>query len=382
MGKLKTGIIGMGYIGESHIDAVRRIHFCELTAIADVNAELARQKAEIYGVPKCYDSVDALLADPEIQVVHNCTPNFLHTEINAKILRAGKHLISEKPLAGTYEDAMRLVEIKKDFPQLAACVNYNYRMNPLVLEMKARIDRGEAGDLRVVTGTYQQDWLTDDTDYSWRLEPSMAGISCAVADIGTHWMDCVQFVTGEKITEVMADLTTVIPVRKKPRRQTETFTAGSGAYDEVLIQNEECASVLFHMTGGIRGVFHVSEVAPGHGCYLNFEVNGSKTSMRWNQEEADRLWIGRRDGDNSYVLRSPGTVDPSVRPYTSLAMGHPEGWNDAFRNNLMCMYRWIDSGMQGTAPFATLEEAAYLEKLVDSIVKSSKERRWVSLNEE
>lgn len=383
MDKIKVGIIGMGYIGESHIEAVRRVGICELYAIADTNAALARQKAEYYGIEKCYNTADELLADPEIDAVHNCTPNFLHLEINKKIIESGKHLFSEKPLCSTYDEAAELAEIKKKRPASCAAVNFNYRMNPMVLEAKAKIQNGEIGNVNIITGSYQQDWLLYETDYSWRLEPEAAGASCAIADIGSHWMDIIQYVTGHKITEVMADLRTVIPVRKKPKKQTETFTSkASSEYDEVKVQNEEYGAVMFRTDRGASGVYHVSELAAGHGCYFNFEANGSKASVRWNQEENDRLWIGCRDGENKLIIRNPNIISEAARPYTALAMGHPEGWNDAFKANIYAFYRYITEGTEEAPPFATLEQAAYIVKLTEKIVKSSREKRWVKIEEE
>ena len=379
MSKIRVGIIGMGYIGESHIEAVRRIGLCELYAIADTNAELAQKKADYYGIEKCYTTVDELLNDPNIDAVHNCTPNFLHLEINKKIIKSGKHLFSEKPLCTTYAEAKELVDLKKEYPDSVAAVNFNYRLNPMVQETKARIARGEIGNVNIATGSYQQDWLLYDTDYSWRLEPEMSGNSCAIADIGSHWMDAFQHVTGHKIVEVMADLRTVIPVRKKPKSQTETFTSNVPTeFDEVEVKNEDYGAVMFRTDKGASGVYHVSEMAAGHGCYFNFEINGSKASVRWNQEENDRLWIGNRGGENHLIIRDPNAISPEVRPYTALAMGHPEGWNDAFKGNFYAFYRHIAEG-SGEPPFATLEEAAYIVKLTEAIVESSREKKWITV---
>lgn len=378
--KIRVGIIGMGYIGESHIEAIRRIGICQLCAIADTNYELAKKKADLYGIEKVYKSVDELLADKEIDVVHNCTPNFLHKEINEKIIRAGKHLFSEKPLTMNYEEAKQLLEIKKQFPGVEAAVNFNYRMNPMVQEMRARIKNGEAGDIRIITGSYEQDWLMYDTDYSWRLEPEVAGNSCCVADIGSHWMDIIQHVTGHKIVSVMADAVTVIPVRKKPAKQQETFKDDvSEDYIEVEIKNEEYAAVMFKTDKGATGVFHVTELAAGRGCNLNFEINGSKLSYGWNQEENDKMWIGRRGGDNSVVIRNPNLISQSAKPYTSLAMGHPEGWNDAFKGNFYAFYKYLADGKQGEKIYSTLEDAAYIVKLTEKILESSKQKTWINV---
>lgn len=380
MKKIKVGIIGMGYIGESHIEAVRRIGCCELYAVADTNAELARAKAEYYGIERCYASVEELLADPDIDAVHNCTPNFLHLAINKEIIKSGKHLLSEKPLCTTYEEAYELVELKKQYPNSVAAVNFNYRLNPMVQEMRSRIADGKIGDVRIITGSYQQDWLLYDTDYSWRLEPEVSGKSCAIADIGSHWMDSIQHVTGHKITEVMADVKTMIPVRKKPKKQVGTFSNNMPSeYDEVEIQNEDYGAVMFHTDKGATGVYHVSELAAGHGCYLNYEINGSKASFRWSQEENDKLWMGLRSDDNRYIIRDPNALSPEAKQYSALAMGHPEGWNDAFKGNIYAFYKYIEDGMQGEPVFATLEQAAYIVKLTEAVIESSNKKSWVKV---
>lgn len=380
MKKIRVGIIGMGYIGESHIEAVRRIGCCELCAIADTNASLAKEKAEYYGIEKYYESVEELLADSQIDAVHNCTPNFLHLKINKAILESGKHLLSEKPLCMNYEEAKELVALGRKFPSQAAAVNFNYRLNPMVQEMRRRIENNQIGSVRIISGSYQQDWLLYDTDYSWRLEPEVSGASCAIADIGSHWMDAVQHVTGHRITEVMADVKTMVPIRKKPGKQVQTFTENVPTeYDEVAIRNEDYAAVMFHTDQGAVGVFHVSELAAGHGCYLNFEINGSTASLGWNQEENDRLWMGMRGGDNHLIIRDPNALSAGVREHTALAKGHPEGWNDAFKGNIRAFYRYIENGMQGDHVFATLEDAAYIVKLTEAILESGKSGSWVKV---
>lgn len=378
MKKLKTGIIGMGYIGVSHIDAVRRIPECELWAVADANAELAKERAERFQVPKCYTSIEELVADPEIEIIHNCTPNALHHEINMKILRAGKHLLSEKPLCLNSEQARELLQVRAEHPECVAAVNFNYRMNPMVQDMRDRVRRGDVGKIFGVNGVYLQDWLLYDRDYSWRLEPEIAGPSCCVADIGSHWMDLVEHVTGQRITELTADLRITYPVRKKPLKQTETFSTGAETpYEEVEVKNEDYAAVLFRLSGGATGSFTVSEVSAGHGCFLQVEFSGEKCSMMWNQESNDRLWIGRRGGENSLIVRDPAMLSPEVRACTGLAKGHPEGWNDAFLGNIRGVYRHVVSGE--AANFATLEDAAHLVRLTECCVESSKTRSWVKV---
>ena len=375
MQRLKTAIIGTGYIGVSHIEAIRRIGFAELVAVADANAPLAKKKAEEYFVPRCYESVDELLADPEIQVVHNCTPNNLHSEINRKVIKAGKHLFSEKPLARSSGETGELVRLLEQYPGTVAAVNFNYRMNPLVQEMRQRIKRGDIGSVTLVHGSYLQDWLLYDTDYNWRLEPEICGISRCIADIGSHWMDAVQHVTGARIVEVCADLVTVIPVRKKPKTQVETFSVTRDIeYEDKPILTEDYGAVLFKMDNGAHGVFHVSEVSAGHGCFFNFEIDGSEASLAWNQQTADEMWMGFRDRDNLKVMRNPNSLSPEAKEYSYLAKGHPEGWNDAFRNNIYSFYKYIMDGKRigrDACDFATFEEADRIIRLTEAIVRAA-----------
>lgn len=264
MEKIKAGIIGMGFISAYHIDALRRIGLVELAAVSDVNYEIAKSKADQYGVNKCFADMDDLIADPEIQVVHNCTPNHMHLSINEKIIRAGKHLFSEKPLARSAAESAQILDLLKQYPDTVAGVNFNYRMNPLVQDMKHKIAEGELGKIYLVHGSYLQDWLLYETDYNWRVEPEYAGISRSVADIGSHWIDTAQTVIGSKIVEVCADIATVLPVRKKPVSQVETFVVNSNVeYEEKSITTEDYAGVLVKFGNGVPGVFHCSQVSAG-----------------------------------------------------------------------------------------------------------------------
>jgi predicted dehydrogenase len=384
MNKIKSGIIGLGYISFSHMDAVRRTGMAEISACVDLDYNLAQRKAEEFNIPKCYPDVDSLLADPEIEVIHNCTPNYLHKEVNEKIIKAGKHLYSEKPLARNSKESSELLELQKQYPKTVTAVNFNYRMNPLVQDMRLKISSGQIGKPRVVHGSYLQDWLLFETDYNWRLDSKISGISNTIADIGSHWIDSVQVVTGEKITSVCANLVTNIPVRKKAKGQVEAFAVNESAdYEDVEIDTEDWGAVLFKMSGGINGVFHVSQVSAGRKCFLNFEINGEKASMYWNQEVADQMWIGNRDEPNSLVLRNPNLMSPDIRKYTYLAAGHPEGWNDAMTNNVKAFYRHITERKSNTISgndFATFEEAHYIIKVVEAIVESSRRRQWVDIS--
>jgi predicted dehydrogenase len=383
MGRLKAGIIGTGFVGICHMEAIRRIGFAELVAITDINYELAKRRAEEYYVPKCYSTVDDMLADDEIDVIHNCTPNNLHMEINEKIIKAGKHVFSEKPLARNSKESERLLRILEDNKDIVHGVNFNYRMNPLVQEMKNKVKANEIGKPMLVHGSYLQDWLLFDTDYNWRIEPEICGPSRCVADIGTHWMDAIQTVTGSKIIEVCADLLTALPVRKKPKDTVETFSISeSMEYEEVEVKTEDYGAVLFKMDNCACEVFYVSQVSAGRKCYLNFEIDGTKSSIYWNQETPDYMWMGYREKDNSLVMRNPNLMTPEAREYTYLAAGHPEGWNDAMKNSVHSFYKFIADGKsldKDAHDFATFHDGHYLIKLTEAILKSNKTRQWVSV---
>ncbi|MDR3644485.1 MAG: Gfo/Idh/MocA family oxidoreductase [Clostridia bacterium] len=385
MSRINVGIIGMGFIGVSHMEAVRRIGSANLVAVTDVNFELARKRAEEYGIPKCYRTIDELLADPEIAVVHDCTPNHMHLEVNKKIIAAGKHVFSEKPLGCTSGESSEMLELLQKNPQIVHGVNFNYRMNPLVQDIKNKIRGGEIGRPRLVHGSYLQDWLLFDTDYNWRIEPEIGGPSRCIADIGSHWMDAVQVCTGAKITDVCADLQIVIPVRKKAKGQVETFSLNTNAeYEDKVVHTEDYGAVLFKMDNGVHGVFYVSQVSAGRKCWLNFEIDGEKSSVYWNQETADQMWMGYRDRNNQQVMRNPLLMTPEARQYTYLAAGHPEGWNDALRNNIYSFYKFIAEGKscaKDPHDFATFEDGHYIIRLTEAILKSSKAGSWVKVNE-
>ena len=383
MQKLKIGIIGMGYIGGSHIEAIRRIGFAELVAVADVNYALAQKKADEYGIPKCYATMEELIGDPEIQVIHNCTPNHLHLEINEKIIRAGKHVFSEKPLAKTAQESAHMLSLLAQYPDTVAGVNFCYRMNPLIQDAKNRIATGEIGRPYLVHGSYLQDWLLFETDYNWRIEPEYTGVSRCVGDIGSHWMDLAQTMIGSRITQVCADTVIALPKRKKPTTQVETFAVNTNVeYEEKEITTEDYAAVLLKFENGTSGVFRCSEISAGRKCFIDIEVDGAQASFQWQHEQSDRMWKGNRNSNNEEVMRNPNLMTKDARQYSYLAAGHPEGWNDAFKNNLTAFYTFIRDGKKlhtDQADFATFEDGHYIMKLTEAIIQSGKEKRWITV---
>ncbi len=380
MQKIKVGLIGMGYISDSHVDAIRRIGFLEIAAITDINYDLANQKAQKYSIPRCYRTVDELLADSDITSVHNCTPNNLHFEINKKVIESGKHIFSEKPLTMESGQSKALLDLLKANPDIVAAVNFLYRMNPLVQEMKQRIKHGDIGKPILAHGSYLQDWLLYDTDYNWRVEKELGGAPRVVADIGSHWIDAVQTVLDDKITEVCADMSIIHKVRKRPKGQVETFSVSKDTeYEDRNVDTEDWGAVLFKMNSGIHGVFYVSQVSAGRKCYFNIEIDGTKSSMYWNQETADWMWTGHRDKYNEQVMRNPNLIPEDVAKFTALAAGHPEGWNDAQKNNIGSFYDHIANGSEKKPDFATFDDAYYIQKVVEAILESSEKRAWIEV---
>ena len=368
------GLVGPGFVGAHHIDAVRRLGFVDVVAVAASSEESARRKADALGVPKAYGSYEALAADPDVHVVHNTTPNYLHEPVIMAALEHGKHVVSDKPLATTAAEARRLWDAAAAAGVVHA-VTFNYRGNPLVQQARQMIATGDVGAVHYVHGSYLQDWLIEATDFSWRLEPEKGGASSAIGDIGSHWCDLVQHVVGRRIVEVLADLTTVIGTRLKPSASTEAFArAGDVAREPFAVRSEDLASVLVRFDGGAKGCVSVGQVCAGHKNDLWFEVSGRRASLRWFQERQNELWIGRRDTANATLLKDPSLLVPAAAAYTHLPGGHQEAWADAFCNVLRDVYGFIAAGKRPTDPkppaFATFEDGYHAACIVDAILES------------
>jgi predicted dehydrogenase len=383
MEKIKVGIIGTGFIGPTHIEAVRRLGFVEVIGLAGSSKESAEEKAAELGIPKAYGDYREMLNDSEIQVIHNCTPNHLHFTINKEAILAGKHVLSEKPLAVTSEESAELLALAKTH-KVVHGVNFNYRQFPMIQNMESMVRGDHFGKVNLVHGSYLQDWLLYETDYNWRMDPKAGGNSRALADIGSHWCDTVQFVTGKRIVEVFADLATVIPVRKKPRSNVSTYgsNAADQEYEDVEINTEDYASVLLRFEEGTKGVFTVSQVSAGRKNRLSFELDGSKSSAFWNQEEPEKLWIGHRDKPNELMLADPALFTSEAKPSIHHPGGHNEGWPDALKNMMINFYTFIRDGkdpLNDTPNFATFEDGHRSMCITDAILKSNEQQKWIKI---
>jgi predicted dehydrogenase len=392
MQRLGMGLVGPGFVGAHHLDAVRRLGFVDVIAIAGSSEASARKKAEVLGVPKAYGRYEALVADPAIHVVHNTTPNYLHVPVITAALAQRKHVISDKPLAMSADAARSLWYSARD-ARVVHAVTFNYRGNPLVQQAREMVARGEVGDVHFAHGGYLQDWLLQQTDFSWRLEPEKGGPSSAVGDIGSHWCDLVQHVLGRRIEAVLADLTTVIATRLKPAASVEAFaSAGEEAggarslqsREKFTVRSEDLATILLRFEGGAKGCVSVGQVCAGHKNDLWFELNGRRASLRWRQERQNELWIGKREDANRMLPKDPSLVGDAARRYTHLPGGHQEAWSDAFFNVLRDVYRFIADGNDPDNPkppaFATFEDGYRAACVVDAVLESHRRGAvWVNV---
>jgi len=371
-----------------HIDAVRRLGFVDVVAIAHPDESSARRRADELGIPKAYGSFDELAADPDVHVVHNTTPNFLHGPVIRAAIAHRKHIVSEKPLAPSAEEALALWQLARDSDVVHA-VMFNYRGNPLVQQARAMVAAGDVGRVHFVHGCYLQDWLLKPTDYSWRLEPERGGDSSAVADIGSHWCDLAQHVIGQRIEGVLADLTTVVPTRYRPTRGGHAFsTAGESGGESFVVRSEDLATVLVRFEGGVKGAVTVGQVCAGHKNDLRIEVNGATGSLAWRQERQNELWVGRRDEANAVLAKDPSLLTSDARPYAHLPGGHQEGWSDALFNVLRDIYSAVRQRMTGApAPrnppaFATFEDGYRVAQFVDAVLESHRRGAvWAEVHE-
>ena len=388
---LGVAVVGTGFIGPAHVEALRRIN-AHLVGLVGSSRERAHEKAAELGVAKAYHTFDAMLADPTIDVVHLATPNYLHYPQAKAAMLAGKHVICEKPLAMTSKESAELVQLASATQRVNA-VCFNLRFYPMVHQARETVQHGELGNLYIVHGSYLQDWLLLPTDWNWRLEPSVGGSLRAVADIGSHWLDMVTFVTGLRTTEVLADLRTFLPMRKKPAQSVQTFT-GEARTDSACVDQprtkrgteyqpittEDYASILLHFENGARGVVTVSQVSAGHKNRLYFELNGSASSLAWDSERPNELWTGHRDRANEHLLKDPSLLAPPAKTLASYPGGHNEGYPDTFKQLFRKVYAYIESGSLSAKPdFPTFADGHYALLLGEAIAESVRCGRWAQV---
>ena len=376
---LRAAVIGAGFVGRAHIEALRRLAI-PVQGVLGSSPSRTAQACDSLGIARAYQSMADLASDGSVDVVHVCTPNHLHFPETESALRAGKHVMCEKPLAMNTRETAALVELARERQRVGA-VTYNLRYYPLCQEAHALVKQGAIGEPRIAHGTYLQDWLFYPRDWNWRLDPALGGKMRAVADIGTHWLDLVGWITGRKLTELCADLATVIPERQRPKGAVETFQGTRGLDSEpVAMTTDDYGSILLRFDGNLRGVLTVSQVSAGRKNRMWFEIDGSEGSLAWDEEQPNVLWLGSRIEANRWLIKDPSLMSPEARPYAGYPAGHAEGYPDTFVQLFRDLYGYIAAG-DGKAPrpFPTFETGHHEVQLCELIALSAGERRWVEV---
>ena len=377
--EIGAAVIGTGFIGTVHVEQLRRIGV-QVRGVLGSTPERGEARAQDLGVARAYGSIDELLDDRSVDVVHVTSPNHLHVPQTSQILAAGRHVVCEKPLALTASESADLVRQAHDSGRVNA-VNFNIRFYPLHQHVRELIAGGGLGDVRFVTGHYFQDWLLLESDWNWRLEPDKGGSLRAVGDIGSHWLDLVTFLTGQPVTAVMADLTTFIPTRAQPRGPVETFaTERSADTVQQPMSTEDVASILLRFANGARGSVAVSQISAGRKNSLQWEIDGSMAAAAWDSETPDHLWLGHRDKANEILMRNPALMGAAGRAAAALPGGHVEGFADTFGALFRAVYADVLAGRPSERPpYATFADG-HDEMLVgDAVAESARTGRWIDV---
>jgi predicted dehydrogenase len=364
------------------VEALRRLGV-EVLGVVGSSYERAAEKARESGLPEPYPSFEALLADERVDVVHITSPNHLHFDQAKAALAAGKHVVCEKPLAMDSGQTAELLGLAQA-SGLVHAVNFNIRFYPQVQESAARVAAGELGDVHLVSGSYLQDWLLYPTDWNWRLDPGQGGALRAVGDIGSHWLDLMTFVTGSRVEAVMAELATVVPVRREPTGPVETFSAvGAEPVESVErpMDTEDLASMLLRFENGARGVMAVSQVSAGRKNSLSFEVDGGSGALAWYSERPEELWLGHRGRPNELLTRDPSLMHPAAAATAALPAGHVEGFADTFKELYRAVYRAVASGGPPEQPdYPTFADGHDEALIADAVARSARDGRWVTVD--
>jgi predicted dehydrogenase len=380
MKQVKTAIFGTGFIGRVHLDAVRRLESVEVVALADPHIEPAQVLGAGFGIPTVVSDYRAILADPKVDVVDICTPNSQHYSIAREALEAGKQVVCEKPLATSVEEAQELVALAAQ-KGVRNCVCHNLRYYPMVQQLRRMREAGELGEILSVQGAYSQDWLLYDTDWNWRIDSKVGGPSRAMADIGSHWFDIAEHVTGLRVSSLCADLQTFHSTRKEPKHAIETFAnklLGPEDYIERPVDTEDYGAVVFHMGERTRGSVVASQAAAGRKNRLSIEVYGTKASAAWNQERPNELWIGYRDKGNQLLLKDPSLLKPEARSYADLPGGHAEGYDDTTKQMMRRFYASVgDPGI--TPEYPQFADGLRQLVILQAEMVSHKKRGWVDV---
>jgi len=371
---VQAAIAGAGFIGRIHARSAL-LAGAHLVGVAASSPESARAAATALGADRAFDSAEDLVRDPDVDVVHVCTPNHLHVPLAETALATGKHVICEKPLALDLSGAQRLVDAAAESGRHAA-VPFVYRYYPTVREARERVASGQTGSVRLLHGTYLQDWLLRPDDSNWRVDEQLGGASRAFADIGSHWCDLAEFVSGHRIARLSARLLTAVPERISEAGR-HAFSSGGDGGEARPVTTEDAAVVQFETDGGAVGSVVVSQVSAGRKNRLWMELDGAEEALAFDQEHPEELWHGRRE-TLTILRRDPATLSPAASRFAFLPGGHPQGYADCFDAFVADFYEGVRSGstVEGMPTFSDGLRAALI---TDAVLTSSREERWVDV---
>lgn len=380
MKKIKTAIVGTGFMGKVHAENVRRLGNVEIAAVVGSRQETADKFAEAMSIPFATSDLKVVLENKEIEAVHICTPNVDHFPMSLAAIEAGKAVLCEKPMTMTVKEARELVAGAKA-KNAVNCVQHNLRYYPVVQQMRQMIASGELGEILIVQGTYSQDWLLYDTDWNWRLDAKSNGKLRVMGDIGSHWMDMIQHLTGQEITELCADLSIFHKNRKRPKGSVETFSgkkATDAEVDSFPIETEDFGMVLLHLGERTRGAFTVSQMSAGCKNYFAFQIFGTKAGVAWNQEQPDTLWIGHRNEPNQILIKDGSLFHPAAASFADLPGGHSEGYDDSHKQVFKRFYAKV-ADANAPVDYPTFEDGLHGMILLEKVSESAEKRSWVTV---
>jgi predicted dehydrogenase len=380
MRRLRTAVIGTGFMGRVHLEALRRVEFVDVAAIAGRELAPAKRLGAGFGVETAVDDYRNLLEDRTIDAIHICTPNITHFQMAKDALLAGKHVLCEKPLSVSVEEAQELVNLARE-RSLRNCVCHNLRYYPMVQQMRRMREDGDLGEVLVVQGTYSQDWLLYETDWNWRIDARAGGPLRAMGDIGSHWFDMAEHLTGLRVQSLCADLQTFHSTRKRPKQRVETFGGKLltvADVEDTPVHTEDFGAVLFRMGEGARGAMTASQVSAGRKNHLSIEIYGTKSSVRWDQERPDELWIGQRNSPNQVIVKDPSLLKKAAAEYADLPGGHSEGYDDTFKQIFGRFYTSI-ADPQSPPEYPQMSDGLRQMRIMEAELASHRSRCWVEV---
>ena len=372
--QLRVGIAGTGFIGAVHARCAR-LAGARVVSVAASSPESAAKAAAELRAERAAASAEELVQDPELDVVHICTPNHLHEPLATAALAAGKHVVCEKPLAMDAAGAEALVAAAAASGRHAA-VPFVYRFYPIVREARERVRSGETGAVHLVHGTYLQDWLLRPEDGNWRVDENLGGASRAFADIGSHWCDLAEFVTGHRLARLSARTITTVPERLGGSDR-HAFAGGDGGGTLTRVSTEDAAVVQFETDGAALGSVVISQVSAGRKNRLWVEIDGSEEALAFDQEQPEELWAGRRAGE-AIVRRDPEVLSPAAARYAHLPGGHPQGYADCFDAFVADFYEGVATG-QAPDGMPTFADGLRANRITDAVLASVESGEWVEV---